>query len=130
MGRSSTALGSSGAGVDWRAVWISGGILAAAMVLYLVRWDSAEEFAASIDHADRLFVDFELFYYPAGQALFTDQLPPRSFLYSGSFALFMAIFGSLPYPIALWLWGLLQMALVALTPSSSPAAVPRWWSTT
>jgi alpha-1,2-mannosyltransferase len=98
-----------------RDALISLGIVGSALIVYFLHWDSAADFSKSIDHGTSLFLDFKRYYYPAGENIFTESVPPRGYVYTPFFALCLAPLARFSPQTATYLWGIFQAALVLVT---------------
>jgi hypothetical protein len=77
-----------------------------------------------------LFTDFRLFYYPTGRDLFRTGLPVPGYFYTPLFALLLSGLAAFPLGVALLVWGLLQLAVLAgllIVPAMAFGRKSRWY---
>jgi hypothetical protein len=90
---------------------------AAAIVLLLFAYYYAhtwQSFTAAFAVCVQPFCDFQDYYYPMGEAIFSTGLPVEGFLYSPFIAILLAVFPPLGLNASLVLWGILQVLSVIL----------------
>ena len=94
---------------------LAGGASAVAILVYYhVLWGDLSGFAAAIDHCPDLFCDFRRHFYPTGRAFFLTGQPAQGYFYGAAFACFLSLFAWTSLPVALWLWGAFQAAVLGL----------------
>ncbi|MEI6667396.1 MAG: glycosyltransferase family 87 protein [Acidobacteriota bacterium] len=109
--------------IAWVAL-AAGGVMA----YYRAVWGSLAGFAGAIDHYE-LFADFIRHYYPMGRRILAFPYPIDGFYYSAAFALLLAPLAALRQPVAVWVWGVFEIALVmalAIVPLRRWLAITGW----
>ncbi|MCP4345673.1 MAG: DUF2029 domain-containing protein [Desulfobacterales bacterium] len=89
-------------------------ILLFVFVYYISTWKTLNAFVLSVDHCDLLFCDFIKHYYPMGKNIFVSKIPAWGYFYSAFFAILLSPFGSIPLPVSVLCWGILQVSATAL----------------
>lgn len=94
-------------------------IAGASLAFHFLTWKSVQSFVTSLDHCDRLFADFVLYFRPAGAEILTTGRPAAFFFYPPFAALAVSPWGRGSAEASLISWGVFQslsIVLLALLP--------------
>ena len=87
---------------------------------YRLEWKSVTGFVTAMDHGDVLFEDFVDHFYPMSREILYSDKPVLGYFYTAFFALFISPLGLLSGLTAVWLWGILQVALTGVALIAKP----------